>query len=56
MHKSRLQRGEGGGGGGRRGWGGGATGTVFVFNEPTDNGLWGPWRDMTQIALSSDWD
>lgn len=31
-------------------------GTVFLFNEPTDNGLWGPWRDMTQIALSSDWD
>ena len=34
----------------------GQTGTVFLFNEPTDNGLWGPWRDMTQIALSSDWD
>lgn len=42
--------------GAARGRGRTASGTVFVFNEPTDNGLWGPWRDMTQIALSSDWD
>lgn len=34
----------------------GQAGTVLLFNEAADNGLWRPRRAMTQIAMSSDWD